>query len=209
MRRMQFRPDAGRTICGTCGTAASAANRGGVTGAERVQVRDDGAGHRLGAHPGPGASRSGRCVLRSRQYHAVAVQAGACEVVPQDQFFGHAAAEPDGPLSNSTRYLCAAAYLNPEYANSVTSELLASHRAVAPSLGIDLIPIVRHCLSARKAQLLRDVLLTVLLIAACSWRPRRPSRSWSSRSASASCRESSGSAGRSASRSWPVSAPPW
>ena len=47
----------------------------------------------------------------------------------------------------------------------MTSELLASHRAVAPSLGIDLIPIVRHCLSARKAQLLRDVLLTVLLIA--------------------------------------------
>ena len=51
------------------------------------------------------------------------------------------------------------------YANTVTSELLASHRAVAPSLGIDLIPIVRHCLSARNAQVLRDVLLTVLLIA--------------------------------------------
>ena len=43
-------------------------------------------------------------------------------------------------------------------------ELVASHRAVAPSLGIDLIPIIRHCLNARKAQLLRDVLLTVLLI---------------------------------------------
>ncbi len=86
-------------------------------------------------------------------------------MVPPDQFFGHAVAQPGGPLSNSTRYLCAAAYLNPKFTNTVISELLASHRAVAPSLGIDLIPIVRHCLSARKAQLLRDLLLTVLLIA--------------------------------------------
>jgi hypothetical protein len=87
------------------------------------------------------------------------------EVVPSDQFFDHATAQPGGPLSNSTRYLCAAAYLNPAYTNTVISELVASHRAVAPSLGIDLIPIIRHCLDARKAQLLRDVLLTVLLIA--------------------------------------------
>ena len=43
---------------------------------------------------------------------------------------------------------------------------MASHRAVAPSLGIDLVPIIRHCLNARKAQLLRDVLLTVLVIGA-------------------------------------------
>jgi hypothetical protein len=67
-------------------------------------------------------------------------------------------------LSNSTRYLCAAAYLNPAYSNKVIGELVASHRAVAPSLGIDLIPIIRHCLNARKAQLLRDALLTVLLL---------------------------------------------
>jgi hypothetical protein len=152
-------------FCGTCGTAASAANRGGVTGAERVQVSTMAPGTAWArtpaqAPPAPAAARGGAGSTtwwQSRPEPA--------EVVPQDQFFGHAAAEPDGPLSNSTRYLCAAAYLNPEYANSVTSELLASHRAVAPSLGIDLIPIVRHCLSARKAQLLRDVLLTVLLIA--------------------------------------------
>jgi hypothetical protein len=152
-------------FCGTCGTAARAANRGGVTGAERVQVSTMApgtawAGTPAQAPPAPAAARGGAGSTtwwQSRPEPA--------EVVPQDQFFGHAAAEPDGPLSNSTRYLCAAAYLNPEYANSVTSELLASHRAVAPSLGIDLIPIIRHCLSARKAQLLRDVLLTVLLIA--------------------------------------------
>ncbi len=40
---------------------------------------------------------------------------------------------------------------------------MASHRAVVPSLGIDLVPVIRHCLNARKAQLLRDALLTALL----------------------------------------------
>jgi len=50
------------------------------------------------------------------------------------------------------------------YANRVIGELVASHRAVAPSRGIDLVPIVRHCLKARNMQLTRDVLLTTLLI---------------------------------------------
>src|SRR6266566_4752549 len=149
---------------GTCGTAVSAANRGGAPRAEPVQV----------STMAPGTAWAGTSA-RVPPASAARGEAGGTtwwqsrpepvEVTPQDQFFGHAAAQPDGPLSNSTRYLCAAAYLNPDYANSVISELVASHRAVAPSLGIDLIPIIRHCLNARKAQLLRDVLLTVLLIA--------------------------------------------
>jgi len=81
-----------------------------------------------------------------------------------DAFFTHAASQRGGPLSNATRYLCAAAYLDTAFANTVISELVASHRAVVPSLGIDLVPIIRHCLNARKAQLLRDLLLTVILI---------------------------------------------
>ncbi len=151
-------------FCGTCGTAVSAANRGGAPRAEPVQV----------STMAPGTAWAGTSA-RVPPASAARGEAGGTtwwqsrpepvEVTPQDQFFGHAAAQPDGPLSNSTRYLCAAAYLNPDYANSVISELVASHRAVAPSLGIDLIPIIRHCLNARKAQLLRDVLLTVLLIA--------------------------------------------
>jgi hypothetical protein len=67
-------------------------------------------------------------------------------------------------MSNATRYLCAAAYLDAAFANWVIGELVASHRAVAPSRGIDLVPIVRHCLKARNMQLTRDVLLTALLI---------------------------------------------
>jgi hypothetical protein len=68
-----------------------------------------------------------------------------------------------GPISNATRYLCAAAYIAPSFANTVISELVRSHRAVAPSRGIDLEPIIRHSLKARQMQLVRDILLCVLL----------------------------------------------
>jgi len=67
-------------------------------------------------------------------------------------------------MSNATRYLCAAAYLDPTFTNGVIRELVGSHRAVIPSRGIDLVPILRHCLKARKMQLIRDVLLCVLLL---------------------------------------------
>ena len=86
---------------------------------------------------------------------------------PQRQdgsYFTHASARPPEPMSNATRYLCAAAYLDAAFANGVIGELVASHRAVAPSRGIDLVPIVRHCLKARNMQLTRDVLLTTLLL---------------------------------------------
>jgi hypothetical protein len=68
-------------------------------------------------------------------------------------------------MSNSTRYLCAAAYLSPQFANRVIDHLVASHRAVAPARGIDIEPIVRHCLKARRMQLTRDILLSLLLLA--------------------------------------------
>lgn len=85
-------------------------------------------------------------------------------------FFSHATAprrdtlvQPN-PMSNATRYLCAAAYLDPAFANSVLANLVGSHRAVVPSRGIDLIPILRHCLKGRRTQLIRDGILTALLI---------------------------------------------
>jgi hypothetical protein len=98
---------------------------------------------------------SGRAARRQAQ----------AEAPVSDEFFTHAASPPSGPLSNATRYLCAAAYLNPGFANTVIGELLASHRAVVPSLGIDLVPIIRHGLNARRAQIVRDLLLTVFLLA--------------------------------------------
>ena len=152
-------------FCGTCGTAVSAARRGGPPRVEPVPLTTMApgpawAGTTAQAPPAPAAARGGAGGTTWWQAGPEPV-----EVMPPDQFFDHAVAQPGGPLSNSTRYLCAAAYLNPKFANEVISELVASHRAVAPSLGIDLLPIIRHCLNARQAQLLRDVLLTVLLIA--------------------------------------------
>jgi hypothetical protein len=84
-----------------------------------------------------------------------------------EAFFSHEIAPPPaaGVMSNSTRYLCAAAYLSPQFANRVIDHLVASHRAVAPSRGIDIEPIVRHCLKARRMQLTRDILLSLLLLA--------------------------------------------
>jgi hypothetical protein len=79
-------------------------------------------------------------------------------------FFGHATARPAGRMSNATRYLCAAAHLDPFFAGAVIRELIGSHRAVAPSRGIDLIPVIRHCLLARRMRLARDAVLTCLLI---------------------------------------------
>jgi hypothetical protein len=81
------------------------------------------------------------------------------------RFFHHALGRPAGRPSNPTRYLCAAAYLNPWYANRVIGELVASHRAVAPSVDIDLAPIIGYCLHARRIALVRDIVLTILLAA--------------------------------------------
>ncbi len=84
-------------------------------------------------------------------------------------FFSHPPAypmrDPAAALSDPTRYLCAAAYLNTHFTNTVIGELVASHRAVVPSCDIDLVPIIRHCLSARKMQLTRDVMLSIFLLA--------------------------------------------
>jgi hypothetical protein len=81
-------------------------------------------------------------------------------------FFSHGTKVPPdaGRQTNATRYLCAAGYLAPWFADTVLGELIASHRAVAPSRGIDLEPIIRHCLKARRMKLIRDIVLSVLLL---------------------------------------------
>ena len=80
------------------------------------------------------------------------------------RFFSHAERHPVRSMTNATRYLCAAAYLSPRYAGTIIRELVASHRAVAPSVGIDVGPVIRHCLRARNMQLIRDLLIAALLI---------------------------------------------
>jgi hypothetical protein len=82
-----------------------------------------------------------------------------------EPFFSHEPRRPAGPLSNATRYLCAAAYLNRAFANRVIWNLLATRRAVAPSINFDVGPVLRHCLRARRNILIRDIVLMVIVVA--------------------------------------------
>lgn len=71
-------------------------------------------------------------------------------------------------MSNTTRYLCAAAYLDHEFRDSVLKESLGDeYRAVAPSLGgFDLGPVIHHCRQAEDRLVIRDALVTAFLLLA-------------------------------------------
>ncbi|AXI80942.1 hypothetical protein [Peterkaempfera bronchialis] len=59
-----------------------------------------------------------------------------------------------------TRYLCAAAYTDEVFARRVVEEVLADEfSAVAPSVGVDLEAVARHCLAARELRNRRDLRL--------------------------------------------------
>jgi hypothetical protein len=60
-----------------------------------------------------------------------------------------------------TRYLCAAAYIDESFADRVVEDLLADEAgAVAPSPGVDLVAVVRHCLTAQDLRHRRNQRLT-------------------------------------------------
>ncbi|MBQ0998666.1 hypothetical protein [Streptomyces sp. RK62] len=60
-----------------------------------------------------------------------------------------------------TRYLCTAAYVDEQFADRVVEEVLADEAgAVAPSPDVDLVSVVRHCLTARDLRQQRDLRLT-------------------------------------------------
>jgi hypothetical protein len=76
--------------------------------------------------------------------------------------------------SDATRYLCVGAYLDPRFRRAVLKEVLhQEHRAVAPSYGIDIVPVLRHCLRARRREITRNLVLfgifLVLLIVATKY----------------------------------------
>ncbi|WP_147341212.1 hypothetical protein [Actinomadura logoneensis] len=76
-------------------------------------------------------------------------------------------------MQNTTRHLCAAVYLNRAVCAAVIAEYLHdAHRAVVPSFGFDLEPVIRHALRARRLRIIRDALLLVvwtLLFVAAPW----------------------------------------
>lgn len=59
-----------------------------------------------------------------------------------------------------TRYLCTAAYVDERFADRVADEVLADELgAIAPSVGVDLTAVVRHCLKAKELRYGRDLKL--------------------------------------------------
>ena len=72
---------------------------------------------------------------------------------------------PAETLSDTTRHLCGAAYLDTGFSDVVIREVLEDERrAVPPSFGFDLDPVVRHCLRARRLMLARDAVVTGLVL---------------------------------------------
>ncbi|MFC4113164.1 hypothetical protein [Nonomuraea zeae] len=69
-------------------------------------------------------------------------------------------------MSNVTRYLCAAAYLDSGFRDKVLGELLFDrYRAVPPSYGgFDLMPVIHHCRRSRTMLVVRDGLITAFWI---------------------------------------------
>jgi hypothetical protein len=93
-------------------------------------------------------------------------QQGAWPVRSGDAFafFSHEPPRRSSRLSNATRYLCAASYLDDRFANRVIRELITTRRAVAPSLEVDLGPVLWHCQRARRNFLIRSIVLVVIVV---------------------------------------------
>ncbi|KAB2370844.1 hypothetical protein [Actinomadura montaniterrae] len=89
---------------------------------------------------------------------------------PPEPFFRHApqAADAAGqPLQSATRYLSAAVYLDQRLCDRVIAEFLDDeHRAVVPSFGFDLGPVILHAVRARRFRLVRDLAIIAVFVVA-------------------------------------------
>jgi hypothetical protein len=76
-----------------------------------------------------------------------------------------AAVEPRRPADqDATRYVCAAAHVDPDYAHRVVRELLvAEHRLPVPHPSLDLLTVARHAIAARARRLYRDAAIVIIL----------------------------------------------
>ncbi len=151
----------GDRFCGTCGTPSPSAPR---PAAEAQPFAADGQRPAPTAQrPAPWPGTAGNGGRRPSLTTATADERSTS--VSEEPFFSHEPPRPSGPPSNATRYLSAAAYLDNAFANRVIWQLLATRRAVAPSVNFDVGPVLRHCLRARRNILIRDIVLVVIVLA--------------------------------------------
>jgi hypothetical protein len=67
--------------------------------------------------------------------------------------------------SDATRYLCVGAERDESFAHHVLTELFdRPSRAIAPSYGIDVGPIVKHCVKGQRRRLARDLTLCLVIL---------------------------------------------
>ncbi|MGH3875579.1 MAG: hypothetical protein ACRDSK_00930 [Actinophytocola sp.] len=75
------------------------------------------------------------------------------------------AAPPDALRDDTTRYLCAAAHLDKDFANDAIREFLVeSTRPIPPSAGVDAAAVLGEAVAARTRRKLRDLAVIALLI---------------------------------------------
>lgn len=68
--------------------------------------------------------------------------------------------------TDTTRYLCAAAYLDSNFRNSVIQQIFKEeYKAIAISHDVDLPIVIQHCLVAKKREFTRNLLLALLFVA--------------------------------------------
>src|SRR5579875_3283520 len=73
---------------------------------------------------------------------------------------------------DTTRYLCAAAHLNPSFARRAVRELLvAEQRFPAAVHPVDLVTVARHCIAARSRRLYLDIALCAIVLIAAAFSP--------------------------------------
>ena len=144
----------GDVFCGNCGTPAPRAQPAMAWTGPAAPPGAAGTYTAASPHgvPRGGPTRGGE------------TSAGASPAAAGAAHFGHEPRRQSGPLNNTTRYLCAAAYIDNGFANRVIRALLTTRRAVAPSLNLDLGPIIWHCQRARRIILFRDLTLVASMI---------------------------------------------
>ena len=77
-------------------------------------------------------------------------------------------------VSDATRYLCAGAYLDPEFRDRCLREVYYQFkRIVAPSYGFDLVTVLDACLRARTLAVFRDLTILIVLSIAAVFAMRR------------------------------------
>jgi hypothetical protein len=67
--------------------------------------------------------------------------------------------------TETTRLMCAAAYLDSTFAQEVIDEIVEEpFRAVQVPAGVDLVPVVKHCLAAQRQKAVRDMVLLAIFV---------------------------------------------